>query len=320
MHEITIYKGSSYMKPFRIEDSQSIRSNPFISASKKSRLNENWCKKKSYINPKVITFDLDETLGSFGELYILWTNIHTIFSSYNSDDILFERLLDIYPEFLRTGILNILKYLYNKKLTGECSKVFLYTNNQCYGSYNSKWISFIIGYIHKKICSQKTILFDKIICAFKINNQIIEPLRTTNNKTYNDFIRCTLLPRSAEICFIDNTYFSKMLHNRVYYIQPRAYHHMLSQTEIINRFFTNYDSLNLPRIDYQTIEKWFSNNSIFEPPSLYNYTNEKQISDMIVSKKIMYHLKEFFLLSTKGKKTKKILLRLGKFTRKVRTF
>jgi hypothetical protein len=287
MHEITIYKGSSYIK------------------------------KKSHINPKVITFDLDETLGSFGELYILWTGIRKISSLHNSGDILFEKILDIYPEFLRTGILNILKYLYNKKISGECSKVFLYTNNQCYGSYNSKWISFIIGYIHNKICSQKPLLFDKIICAFKINNQIIEPLRTTNNKTYNDLIRCTILPRSAEICFIDNTFFSKMINNRVYYIQPRAYHHMLSQNEIIRRFMANYDVLNIPRIDYAIIQQWFSNNN--EQPFYNDYSSEKQISDMIVSQKIMYHLKEFFLLSTKGKKTKKILLRLGKFTRKLRT-
>ena len=281
MNDITIYKGS-------------------------------FVKKKSHINPKVITFDLDETLGSFGELYVLWKGVSTLFPSHRQD-VLFEKILDLYPEFLRTGILNILSYLYTKKISGECAKVFLYTNNQCYGSYNSKWVSYIISYIHKKICSQKMVLFDKIICAFKINNQIIEPLRTTHNKTYNDFIRCTLLPRTAEICFIDNTYFSKMATNRVYYIQPRSYSHILSHDDIAGRFMKNYSSFGLPYNSYQNIYDWFSNNN------LGSQIFEKRKEDVAVSKKIMYHLKEFFLMSTKSKRTKKISLRLGNFTRKVRT-
>jgi hypothetical protein len=33
--------------PFRIEDAQSNRSNPFISAPKGGILNENWCKKEN---------------------------------------------------------------------------------------------------------------------------------------------------------------------------------------------------------------------------------------------------------------------------------
>jgi hypothetical protein len=38
-----------------------------------------------------------------------------------------------------------------------------------------------------------------------------------------------------------------------------------------------------------------------------------------VSQKIMYHLKEYFLLSTKQPKTKKISWTLGRFTRKKRS-
>lgn len=265
------------------------------------------------INQKVITFDLDETLGSFGELYILWQCISMHFENSKNImnmDLLFRKVLDLYPEFLRHGILNILGYLYNKKLSGECSKVFLYTNNQCYGEDNSKWLSFIIGYIHYKICSQEMILFDKIICAFKINNQIIEPSRTTHNKTYSDFIRCSLLPKSAEICFIDNTYYNKMLNDRVYYIQPRSYYHNLSKNEIIGRL---YKGLELQSSDVSNIIDLFSKKYIGSPKMI-------NISiDIMVSQKIMYHLKEFFLLSTKGKKTKKIIIRIGRFTRKLRT-
>lgn len=289
MSDIHIYKGKAFIMPY----------------NKKKKYKES--------SKKVITFDLDETLGSFGELYILlqaMTDYYKMIEQIHDMNSIFHKLLDMYPEFLRHGILNILRYLYNKKISGECSKVFLYTNNQCYGTENSKWLSFLIGYIHSKICSQNIVLFDKIICAFKINNQVMEPMRTTHNKTYSDFIRCSLLPKSSEVCFIDNTYYQKMLNDRVYYIQPRSYYHALSKEVIMDRLERLWTG---PSLDYSFIKDRFSkysegsrNSHIFS-------------SDIVVSKKIMYHLKEFFLLSTKGKKTKKILIRLGRFTRKSRT-
>jgi len=272
-----------------------------------------YIKKNKELSKKVITFDLDETLGSFGELYILWKAIsdyYQMVEQFHDMSIIFHKLMDLYPEFLRHGILNILGYLYNKKLSGECSKVFLYTNNNCYGSENSKWLSFLIGYIHNKICYQNTVLFDKIICAFKINNQVMEPMRTTHNKTYSDFIRCSLLPKSAEVCFIDNTYYEKMLNDRVYYIQPRSYYHMLSKEVILGRLEKQWKS---PALDYSFIRNKFSKYS------LGSRKPTKVSVDIMISQKIMYHLKEFFLLSTRGKKTKKILVRLGRFTRKLRT-
>jgi hypothetical protein len=286
MSGIHIYKGKSFMMSYRKNKIQS---------------------------EKVITFDLDETLGSFGELYILWQAVTEYYQNieqlHNMDNI-FYKLLDLYPEFLRHGILNILGYLYNKKLSGECSKVFLYTNNNCYGCENSKWLSYLIGYIHKKICSKNMVLFDKIICAFKINKLIMEPMRTTNNKTYSDFIRCSLLPKSAEICFIDNTYYQKMLNDRVYYIQPRSYYHMLSKADILDRLEKQWKS---PSLDFAFIQDRFSKYSIGS-----RYPTKLSL-DIMVSQKIMYHLKEFFILSTKGRKTKKMLVRLGRFTRKSRT-
>ena len=59
--------------------------------------------------PKVIVFDLDETLGSFAHLEILWNTLLL----YNQNNILFNDLLDLYPEFIRYGIINILEYVYS---------------------------------------------------------------------------------------------------------------------------------------------------------------------------------------------------------------
>ena len=49
------YLPNYHCKPFRTEDAQSNRSNPFISAPKGGILNENWCKKKSSIPTKAST-------------------------------------------------------------------------------------------------------------------------------------------------------------------------------------------------------------------------------------------------------------------------
>ena len=42
----------------------------------------------------------------------------------------FNKLLDLYPEFLRPNIINILRYLKNKKKTNCCQKMMIYTNLQ----------------------------------------------------------------------------------------------------------------------------------------------------------------------------------------------
>jgi len=269
-------------------------------------------KGKLFIKPKspqqstkVIVLDLDETIGSFQDLFILWQWIESV-DEKNTHQILFDKLLDLYPEFLRHGILSILEYLAYKKSTGECSNIFLYTNNQC-SPDTSKWIRFITYYLDRKLELHKP-LFDQLICSFKIDNKKVELKRTTHQKTYTDLIRCTLLPKSTEICFMDNSYYPKMLNDRVYYIQPKSYEHSLSTEEIIERFivsplFTSGSAIELKR--------WFSNYSF---PRI-----QENVDDFIVSQKIMYHLKEFFLLTTKKQKTRKIGIRLGRFTRK-RTF
>ena len=45
-------------------------------------------------SPKTIAFDLDETIGSFGDLYLLWICIETYIQHDIHADILFRELLD----------------------------------------------------------------------------------------------------------------------------------------------------------------------------------------------------------------------------------
>ena len=160
-------------------------------------------------NKKVVVFDLDETLGSFGDLYLLWTGVQHILPKYTD----FSTFADIYPEFLRYGILNILQFIYEKKQKGECYKIYIYTNNQC----PKTWVQSICHFFQYKLRITKPVLFDQIIRAFKIGNKCIELGRTSHQKSHADLISCTLIPKTAEICFVDDTEFSQMKQDRVYY-------------------------------------------------------------------------------------------------------
>lgn len=254
---------------------------------------------------KVIVFDLDETIGSFSDLEILWTALGEL-DFFKQTQSTFNELLDLYPEFLRYGILNILDFLYYKKSKGHCYKLFIYTNNR----FPKQWTTFIINYIEQK--HNFPGLFDQLICAFKINDTIVEPGRTGGTKTHSDLIRCSLIPRTSEICFIDDRHFESMETGRVYYIQPKPYIHMMLTSDIISRLCqsTLIDSLDRNVMQKYLSDKFPIHNTIPKP--------ESEIAvDRIVSQKIMFHIQEFFHMTTVYNKTQKVRkCYVGKFTRK----
>ena len=268
-------------------------------------------RKRRRSNGRVIAFDLDETLGSFTDLEILWSALQHFTQEYTP--INFNQLLDLYPEFLRYGIIHILEFLLQKKKMGQCKHIYIYTNNQC----NPPWVDFISEYFTYKL-NEKTNIFDKIIRAFKIGKERIDLDRTTHSKTHSDFIRCTLLPETTEICFIDNVEYKSMEKDRVYYIQPYSYYHHLSTHEIIQRFITSPIIYNVKgghntQLIHQSIADYFIyRNHITNGNSILSDLKR----DILVSQKIMYHLKEFFYLTSKRKRTQKKYNKIGHCTRK----
>lgn len=252
--------------------------------------------------PKVVAFDMDETLGSFVDLEILWSGIKL----YNpTNTISFGAVMELYPEFLRFGILPILEYLYVKKRNGQCSGLYIYTNNQC----SPPWVDMIADYLNKKTETDAEVsLFDKVIHAFKINNKVIELERTTHDKTHNDFIQCTLLPKNTEICFIDNTYYEAMNNRRIYYIKPRAYIHSLSSDEIINRLIiSDLGKILCPFPNQSQVFRGFMNNEYMKKGGIHKGISgtQKMEIDILVAQKMMYHIKEFFYLTHRKMNTRK---------------
>jgi len=266
---------------------------------------------------RAVVFDFDETIGSFIDLEKLWTGINEWCLDSPDQYPRFDDLFDLYPEFLRYGILYILDYLYQKKKDGHCNRIYIYTNNQC----ATDLVRLITQYIEHKLQIAEP-LFDKIIHAFKINNRVVEVGRSSQYKTHSDFIKCTLLPKSTEICFIDNAYFPDMVNERVYYIHPRAYIHRLSKTQIVSRFIDSDIGKYLNEIGmtvgtnalFQFMFERLTENAV---EASVETEGEESVIEIKVAQKIMYHLKEFFYLTKRTQKTQRARKRSVLFTRKL---
>ena len=136
-------------------------------------------------NRKVVVFDLDQTLGDFGQLSMFWFALQRYMKPRLREPD-FYALLDLYPEYLRPNIVNVLNYLKDKKQRGECHKVLIYTNN----NGEKSWPLMIKRYLEYKIDDR---LFDRTIAAYKARGKQIEPMRTTYEKTLRDLKNCARL-------------------------------------------------------------------------------------------------------------------------------
>jgi hypothetical protein len=172
--------------------------------------------KESNTTKYVMVFDLDETLGHFSQLYIFWNLIKSYLNNCELDDLYFFKLLDKFPDFLRPNIIKLLINIKKKKQKGICNNVMIFTNN----NGPKYWAELIKDYFNYKI---KYKLFDKIIGAFKIDNQQIELCRTSHGKSHRDFINCTKLPENTQICFLDDQKHDSMENPNVLYIKIEPY-------------------------------------------------------------------------------------------------
>lgn len=187
---------------------------------------------------KYIVFDVDETLGYFSQL----GSFIDALSFYNKDfsGSIFERfneILDLFPEFVRPKMIEILKYIHEKKGSGICSGLFIYTNNQgprSWVQHIAKYFDYKVGNVERN--DNNATLFDKIIAAYMINGKIVEPGRTSQNKTYDDLLRITGISPHSEVCFVDDLNHPDMRHENVLYLNVKPYVKTLSTDEMIRRY------------------------------------------------------------------------------------
>ena len=205
--------------------------------------------------PKVVVFDLDETLGCFAQFGIFFESLIEFFNNATIGYSHFNELIDLYPEVFRTSIVRILEYIRKKKQSGICSKVMIYTNNQG----PAKWVQHIRSYLEQRLTQHDTAgllhqsgkattttsppFFDRIIGGFNVlDNTKNDPdriERTTHEKTVNDFLRCSRLSPNVEICFLDDLLHQKMVDEKVYYIKLQSYHSYIPFEQFITRFINS---------------------------------------------------------------------------------
>jgi hypothetical protein len=233
---------------------------------------------------KIIVFDLDETLGCFTEISIFWSALEDFYGTSLLNESFYD-IIDLFSDFLRPNILNILEYVKDKKIKNECDKIMIYTNNQGPKS----WVNMISNYFNNKIGYK---VFDNIIAAFKVSGKIIEFNRTSHDKSVEDLIRCTRISPNTEICFIDDQYHPFMNMENVYYINVKPYFYSMPFEEMAEKYY-NHQKANIK------VKKEEFINFIINFMKQYNYpiknkSKDETELDKIISKKIVIHLEEFF--------------------------
>lgn len=264
---------------------------------------------------KVVVLDFDETLGHFVELGILCDAISKYYYNHDAPYLVFNDLMDLYPEFLRPNIIRILDYIQRKKQSGECKKVYIYTNNQG----PAEWVHYIKDYLTH--CMRREYpnntkktdppLFDDTIGAFKRNGRIVEPRRTSEEKTLDDFINYTKLPADVEIFFLEDVVHNGMTADNVYYVRLKPYRYFIPYKDLIERITQSkvYSRLNELLCHganggkkYEIDEPHFKSimhKFVIEIADLQGYrpayksVKEHEI-DIITSKGIVGHLRRFF--------------------------
>jgi len=269
---------------------------------------------------KIVVFDLDETLGYFTEFGIFWDSLVNYLSDNNKNNnnnikltqTDFNNILDLYPEFLRPNIINILNYLKEKKKVMCCNKMMIYTNN----NGPREWCNHILNYFDNKIDYK---LIDHVIAAFKINGKTIEMCRTSYNKSHKDLIKCTKIPSNAEICFLDDTFYPEMANENVYYINVKPYYYDLDFNYMIEKFRESNIGKKIINDDELFEEKIMKHIKLYK----YNYINKDLDDyeiDKIIGKQIIIHLHEFFNKTKKNKsiKNRTKMNKKNKTTRKIK--
>lgn len=260
---------------------------------------------------KIVVFDLDETLGYFTQFGMFWDSLMNYIKLKNKKELTqedFINILDLFPEFLRPNIINILTYLKENKKSNCCHKMMIYTNN----TGPREWANNIIKYFEDKLNFK---LIDQIIAAFKINGKRVEICRTSHNKSHKDFIRCTKVPLNAEICFLDDNFYPDMANDNIYYVNIKPYFHDLSFEYMISTFENSNEGKKL--IDnIEEFEEIIKNEIKKYHYDVIEKDKKEYEIDKIIGKQIITHLQDFFNKSNKNKTYKSSLYKKNRTKKK----
>lgn len=243
---------------------------------------------------RIAVFDMDETLGSFADLsrfiYMLARVLKRLYP--DPDKIIqenFNSIMDLYPEVLRPKIMEVMRFLVEMKRLHKCKHVMIYTNN----TGPREWIDGIKNYFNYKSGFP---LFDRVIGAFKRpNGEVVEVKRTSHNKTYNDFVRCSNLEGEFEVFFVDDRAHPGMHTKNVYVIEVKPYERQISQSVFIKRFLSSsvFKSLGFSKEVAPKLETLAKTDDAHET-HMVPYTDDEHQVDIVVGETILEKIRWFF--------------------------
>ena len=124
-----------------------------------------------------------------------------------------------------------------------------------------------------------------------MNNKIIEPCRTSYNKSVQDLINCAKLSRDVNICFIDDVFHSQMNMDNVVYIQIRPYVYSIPFNKMILKYYSKNTNKIQNKKDFIDKMTLYVNNYDYE---IRTKSNIETKVDEVLTKKIMQYLETFF--------------------------
>lgn len=226
-----------------------------------------------------IVFDMDETIGQFGQLYFFIRAI----SKYNKKTFMMSEMLYLiskYTKYFRPYMFNIFNILkkdkikYSKKL-----QVIIYSNNKI----GKQWIDLMCKYIEYKL---KFKLFDDVIGPYNVNNKIEDERRSTNSKTFSDFSNITSSTKDTPIMFMDNNFFKEMNKENIFYLLVEPYEYQYTIDDIIDIYLKEYKVDNI--VEFKSFIYEVMHKTVYK-----NIKMEVTKKDIKNGHEIMLHLKNF---------------------------
>jgi|TARA_R110001592_G_scaffold75467_3_gene228508 hypothetical protein len=240
---------------------------------------------------RAVIFDLDDTIGHFEQFSMFKYGLDDILET-NPGKKFFIKLLDVFPNIFRPGIMNVLKYLKNIKKRDKHLKVIIYTNNNGPRS----WTLLIKDYLEHKINYN---LFDKVITKYDTSSAV--NCRTTYQKTHSDLIKCTDLPKHAKILFLDDQEHEKMNHKNITYLKLHGYNFHIKPKIMIKKFLKSKLGKIIPKKEHVKFSKYIYGVLTSEKDFIVSKTIISQ-KDKTEKKRIIKELKKFINIKKQTRK------------------
>jgi hypothetical protein len=180
---------------------------------------------------KLVVFDMDETLGYFSQLYVIWISLIKL-SKTKLSIFDFYALSDIYIFYYHPTIFKILKFLKENNI-----ETIIFTNNQA----QYWWPNLVAHYLNYKVIGEqkkdsKNNVFKTVIGSYVLQNKINDHRRTSMMKKYDDLKNIMKLKCDTKILFIDDQEHPEMRHSKIDYFKVPGYIVMLPPQHVINIF------------------------------------------------------------------------------------